>query len=417
MPSKASPRKPRLVILGGGFGAYRFALGISCQHYDVTLISPRDHFLFTPLLASTTVGTVELRSIIEPLQQIKPGIRFFAASALRIDSNRNVVCCRASDEQGDSDFEWSYDQVVIAVGAISQTFGVPGVAEHALMLKELRDAQSIRERLLQCVERASLPHVSSEERSRRGHVVVVGGGPTGVEFAGELHDFITQDLRPITPELAPYFQITLCEASNQILSSFGQSLGEYTLRTFRDRKITVRTSSLIKEVRRSEVVFADGTSFPCGLVVWSTGVGPTPFVHTSPFAKDERGRLLTDPFLRLRGEENIYAIGDCAAVEERHYPMTAQLAQQQGRYLAHSFHRRARGRSTKPFRYVHLGMLAYIGGHKALADTPGIQWKGFIAWLMWRSIYMTRLVSLKNKVRVLFDWMKASLFGRDTTRI
>lgn len=413
MSAAIAEKKPRLVILGGGFGAYRLAMGISCRHYDVTLISPRDHFLFTPLLASTTVGTVELRSIMEPLQRVQPQVQFYAAAASGIDADRCLVHCQA----GSGQFEWPYDQLVIAVGAISQTFGIPGVAEHALMLKEIGDARRIRQRLLQCVEQACLPHITPEERARLCHVVVVGGGPTGVEFAGEVHDFITQDLRHVYPALGPYFQITLCEASHQLLSSFGQSLSAYTMRTFRDRRITVRTSSLIQSVRPHEVVLADGTVLPYGLLVWSTGVGPTPFVRALPCAKDPRGRLCTDAYLRLPSAGQIYAIGDCAAVEGRHYPMTAQLAQQQGSYLAKALNRCARGRPVKPFHYVHLGMLAYIGGRRALADTPGIQWRGVMAWLMWRSVYMTRLVSLKNKLRVLFDWIKASLFGRDTTTL
>lgn len=404
----------RLVILGGGFASFRLALSISTSCYDVILISPRNHFLFTPLLASTTVGTVEFRSIIEPLRAVRRGISFYQAACEGVDSEHRQICCR-SIEDPMSTFSLAYDVLVVGVGAVSQSFAVPGVDTYGLMLKELSDARRIRQRIIQLVERASLPQVTADEKKRLLHFVVVGGGPTGVEFAGELYDFVTHDLKSYFPHLAEFFQITLLEASESLLTSFSKSLSDYTRRVFHRQGIEVRTSSLVRMVRERDVLLTDDSVIPYGALVWSAGVGPTPLVKSLVWKKDKGGRLITDEFLCIEGKNDVYAIGDCAVIADKGYPMTGQVAQQQGKYLARTLNRLAKGKTSKSFRFVNFGMLAYIGGHQALADTPGLQWRGFVAWLIWRSVYITKLVSLKNKIRVLFDWCKTSIFGRDAT--
>jgi len=150
--------------------------------------------------------------------------------------------------------------------------------------------------------------------------------------------------------------------------------------------------------------------------VWSTGNGPTSFVQSLPFEKERRSRLVTDEYLRLTGTENIYSLGDCATIRERDLPATAQVAQQMGKYLAESFNRNARGEVVRPFSFRNMGMLAYIGSRRALADLPNIKGRGISTWLFWRSAYLTKLVSFKNKILVVFDWVKTSIFGRDISR-
>jgi NADH:ubiquinone reductase (non-electrogenic) len=169
----------------------------------------------------------------------------------------------------------------------------------------------------------------------------------------------------------------------------------------------------VKEVQERTILLHDGTTIPHGLVVWSTGIGPTKLLQSLPFPKNRVSRLLTDEFLRVPGTKNIYAAGDCATSEDENYPATAQVAQQEGKYLSYSFNHIARGKTPEPFRYKNLGMLAYIGDRRALADLPNVKGRGFATFLFWRSAYLTRLVSMKNKILVLFDWIKASIFGRD----
>jgi NADH:quinone reductase (non-electrogenic) len=406
--------RPNLTILGSGFAAFSILKEIDEKLYDVVLVSPRNHFLFTPLLPSTTVGTIEFRSIIEPIRTARKGMRYYQASCMAIDlTDRTLLCESARDS---SAFTVRYDRLVIAVGAAVNTYGIPGVEEHAYLLKEAADARLIRQKIIDCLEQASIPGLSEDQRRRLLHFVVVGGGPTGVEFAAEMHDFLVEDLRKAFPGLMEEVRITLLEAADHILSTFDAALSSYTLDHFKRQRIEVRTGSGVVEVDKEHVYLKDGTTLPYGLLVWSTGNGGTSFVRALPFKKDRNSRIIIDPFLRAPGQEGIYALGDCATFEERNVPATAQLAQQEGRYLARSLNRIARGKPVVPYRERNFGMLAYVGSNRALADLTSVRAHGYTTWLFWRSIYLTKLVSLKNKVLVLFDWLKTNLFGRDISR-
>jgi NADH:ubiquinone reductase (non-electrogenic) len=400
-------------VLGTGFASLSLLDNLAKGRFDVTVVSPRNHFLFTPLLPSTTVGTVEFRSIIEPIRtacRLDP-FTFYQAFTTAVDPARKVVTCEGATDG--AVFTLEYDLLVVAVGAVSRTFNVPGVREHAFFLKELHHARAIRQRIIECFERAAHPGLHEEEDRRLLHFVVVGGGPTGVEFAAELHDFISQDLRKWYPREASVARITLVEATGGLLNMFHKELGDYAVRRFRRSRIDVRMGASVREVTAQSIRLADGSEIPCGLVVWSTGLEATPLVRSLPYPTDLTQRLLIDAEFCADPAAEIYAIGDCATRSGDELPATAQVALQEGRYLAYCLNRRAAGKPPKLFRYRHMGMLAYIGSRRALVDTGRWKGKGFSAWLFWRSVYLTKLVSLKNKMTVAFDWFKALLFGRD----
>ena len=409
-----SPSKSKLLILGSGFGSFSTLKGINTDLYDVTVVSPRNHFIFTPLLPSTTVGTIEFRSIIEPIRGAKKRITYFNAWCIAIDLEHKTIRCRNALDG--YEFDASFDLLVIGVGAVSNTFGIEGVSTYGFLLKELSDARAIRQKIIENFERASTPGLHYEERKRLLHFVVVGGGPTGVEFAAELHDFLTEDLVRSYPEAVPDVDITLFEAGVTILNSFDATLREYTLKTFRRQRISVRLQSQVASVEEKELVLKDGSRVPYGMLVWSTGNTPNSLVNHLPFEKDRSGRIVTDAYLRVKDHSFVYALGDCATIEGQNFPALAQLAQQEGYYLAKALHHTARGKDVSTFTFNDQGMLAYIGGNKALANLPQVKGKGFTTWIFWRSAYLTRLVSFKNKILVVFDWFKAFLFGRDASR-
>ncbi len=406
--------KPTLLILGTGFGGFSLIKHLRRNRFRIVVVSPRNHFLFTPLLASTTVGTLEFRSIIESVRAAKPEVEFVQAFATKLDHRRKSLQCESALDG--NKFSLSYDSLVIAVGAVPATYGIPGVGRHACFLKDVSDARKIRRRIIDCLELASQPGISAQERKRLLHFVVVGGGPTGVEFAAEMHDFIDQDLRRLYPGLVADVRIVLLEAGEHILNSFDAALGQYTTRFFRRQRIEVRTRSKVVRVEKNHVLLSDKTRIPHGVLVWTTGVAPTPFVASLSLPKDSSSRLLVDEYLRVDGTDGLYALGDCVVIEGKTIPATAQVAQQEGQYLAKALQRGASGIRQKPFRYKHYGMLAYIGSAQALADLEHIKGRGFATWLFWRSVYITRLVSMKNKILVLFDWAKTFLFGRDISR-
>ena len=408
-----APPRPKLVVLGTGFGAFNLVKHLK-DDYDITVISPRNHFLFTPLLPSTTVGTIEFRSIIEPIRHARKDIRFYHAEAQDINtSSRKLKCVGVTDRH---EFEVDYDVLVIAVGAVSNTFNVPGVAEHAMFLKELHDARELRQRIIQSFEQANLPGISMEERKRMLHFIICGGGPTGVEFAAELNDFLLEDLQKAYPHLVAEAKITLVEATKEILSTFDEKLRRYATELFARQRISVLTESPVTKVDEKTVYLKDASALHYGLLLWSTGNGPTRFVASIQLPKDDRSRILTDDYFRVKGFEHIYALGDCSIIEANALPATSQVAQQQGKYLAKALTQRARNESVQPFTYKHFGMLAYVGGNKALADLEDVKGRGWATWLFWRSAYLTKIVSLRNKFSIAIDWTKALLFGRDISQ-
>lgn len=408
--------KPRLVVLGCGFGGYSLLSRLSSRHWDLTLVSPRNYFLFTPLLPSAAVGTVEFRSILEPARRRLPNVRLLEAEAEEVDWQGREVWCRSAVDP-DARFPVPYDYLVVAVGARVADFGVPGVHEHAVPLYTLDDARKIRRRILEQFAKAEVPGLPEEELVRRLTFVVCGGGPTGVEAAAEIHDLVHEELREIYPELARYARIVVVEALEQILSGFDQALGDYAREHFTREGIEVRTGAMVEAIEPGRVRL-EGRDEPleAGLVVWAGGNAPVPFVESLDLAKTERGRLIVDKYLRLSEREDVYALGDCANLATEPLPATAQVAQKQGKYLAQAFERGRRGREVREFDFRSSGMMTYVGSGQALADLPQVKWTGRTAWFFWRSVYVTRLVSLANKVKVLFDWVKTTAFGRDVSR-
>jgi len=408
------PDRPKLLVLGSGFGGFSLLSRIRARDWDATLLSPRNYFLFTPLLPSAASGSVEFRSILEPSRRRLRGVQVIEGSAESIDWESCHVHCVGA--VGGERFTLPYDILVIAVGAAVGDYGVPGVREHALKLASVEDARAVRRGVLEQFARAEIPGLTPDELRQRLTFVVCGGGPTGVEIAAEIDDLIDEELRHSYPEHVPQARVVLVEALERLLTSFDEALGEYTKRHFLHTGIEVRTQAKVQSIERDRVVLAGGEVIPCGLVLWAGGNAPVPLIASLGLPLDRRGRLIVDEHLRIPGKEGAYALGDCAAVGEPPLPATAQVAQQQGKYLADALASVRENAYVEPFRFKATGMLAYIGGGQALADLPQVKWSGRWAWLFWRSVYLTKLVSPANKVKVLFDWVKARLFGRDLSR-
>jgi len=325
-------------------------------------------------------------------------------------------------------------------------------------MKEVSDAEQMQRRFLDCVETAAFPGTSEEEKRRLLHMVVVGGGPTGIEVAGELHDFLEEDLKNWYPELHPYMRLTLVEALPNVLPSFSKELITYTEKTFKESKIDIMTGTMVKGVTPNSVTLkpkdAPEQQVDCGLVVWAAGNTSRPVTRSlmSKLSNDQTNKrgILVDNHLRMAGAPSVFAVGDCTSTS---YAPTAQVASQQGAYLARvlgfmanrdalqdqintlSSAEQLDDDTTKrieklkkkigrirlnPFEYSHQGSLAYIGSDKAIADLPifGREWTsgGVATYLFWRSAYLSNLFSLRNRALVASDWLRVKLFGRDVSR-
>ncbi|EXJ84007.1 NADH dehydrogenase [Capronia epimyces CBS 606.96] len=468
------PSKKTLVILGTGWGSVSLLKNLDTENYNVVVVSPRNYFLFTPLLPSCTTGTIEHRSIMEPIRNIlrhkKAKVQYYEAECTKIDYEKKVVYAKDDSEiKGDTmETQIPFDMLVVGVGAENATFGIPGVREHACFLKEVGDAQKIRKRIMDCVETATFKDQPPEEIKRLLHMVVVGGGPTGVEFAGELQDFFQEDLLKWVPQIKEDFHVTLVEALPNVLPMFSKQLIEYTESSFKEEHIDIRTKTMVKNVTdkyiEAEVQQPGGTKqvekIPYGLLVWATGNALRSVVkdlmsQIPAQAKARRG-LEVNEYLVVNGTENIWGVGDCAVAN---YAPTAQVAAQEGAFLARLFNTMAktdaiedelrelsakqattsgddrnavlneirerqkqlrRIKQIGPFQYSHQGSLAYIGAEKAVADVSwfsgNIATGGTLTYLFWKSAYLSMCFSARNRVLVAFDWTKAKFFGRDVSR-
>ncbi|KAL3596350.1 hypothetical protein D5086_007987 [Populus alba] len=438
--------KPRVVVLGTGWAACRFMKGLDTRIYDLVCISPRNHMVFTPLLASTCVGTLEFRSVAESVNRIQsalatsPDSYFYMASCFGIDTDKHEVYCETVSNGGlphdPYQFRVAYDKLVIAAGAEPLTFGIKGVKEHAFFLREVNHAQEIRKKLLLNLMLSENPGISEEEKKRLLHCVVIGGGPTGVEFSGELSDFIKRDVQDRYTHVKDYVKVTLIEAS-EFLSSFDVGLRQYATNHLTKSGVSLMRG-VVKEVHSKKIVLSDETNVPYGLLVWSTGVGPSQFVKSLDLPKAPGGRIGIDEWLRVSSVEDVFALGDCAGFLENSgrpvLPALAQVAERQGKFLVKLLNKIGKKDGGKafsakdiplgdPFVYKHLGSMASVGRYKALVDlrqskdARGVSLAGFVSWLIWRSAYLTRVISWRNRFYVAVNWATTLVFGRDNSRI
>ncbi|KAI9492404.1 FAD/NAD-P-binding domain-containing protein [Zychaea mexicana] len=408
--------------------------------YNVTIISPRNHFVFTPLLASTSVGTIEFRCITEPVRSYSNSISYYQAQCSNIDFEKQQVLCTSRIgestfmlllEDGES-FSLTYDALVIAVGSYCNTFDIPGVKEHAYFLKDVNDARRIRKRIIECFEEASRPGLDEKRKNDLLHFVIVGGGPTGIEFSAELYDFISDDAIRTYPEgLVSRARMTLYDVAPQILGSFDSHLSEYTHEKFKRKDIQIKTRRFVDQVEGDHLVIRNEGKVPYGLLVWATGLMPNPLVETlsDRVALDAQNqRMITDGKLQVLKKvtnsmlQNVYALGDCAKIENNDLPATAQVAMQKASYLAKGISTTTA--KTTPavtnFIFKNRGMMAYIGSSEALVDMSSVHERakqsGHLAWYLWRSAYFGMTVSTRNKLLIACHWFLTWCFGRDISR-
>ncbi|KAH7376613.1 external NADH-ubiquinone oxidoreductase [Plectosphaerella cucumerina] len=329
---KRQKDKPKLVIIGGGWGGVALLKELNPEDYHVTVISPKNYFLFTPMLPSATVGTLELRSLVEPIRRVISRINghFIRASAEDVEFSHKLVEVSQKDKDGkEVRFYVPYDKLVIAVGSVTNPHGVKGL-ENAHFLKDINDARLIRNSIIRNLERACLPTTNDEERRRLLSFVISGGGPTGVEFAAELFDLLNEDLTEHFPRLLRNeISVHLIQSRSHILNTYDEAVSKYAEERFLRDQIDVQTNSRVQEVQSDKIIFTqrqpDGSiitkELPMGFCLWSTGVSQTEFCKRLSDklgdSQTNRHALETDTHLRLNGAPlgDVYAIGDCSTVQ------------------------------------------------------------------------------------------------------
>lgn len=485
-----SVHRPTVVVLGTGWGAHAFVKVACTFDLRIVVVSPTNHFVFTPMLASAAVGTVEYRSMTEAIRSSNPTIdNYIEGRAVDVDpTNKELVVQLTSLENSLAEdtenaepkyVRLNYDYLVCAVGTTARSSIVPGAQEFCYNLKTTNDSKLLRTAIGEALEYASRPDVrgndpaSIAERRRRVKFCIIGGGPTGVELAGELNDFLKQICKPrqgAYARLKEDVSVMLVHGGTDLLPAFDRDLRLRALESLQKAGVEVRLNTRSTEVGKKFIRLKEKGAdtleeeIPVGLTVWGAGNSPAPFVQQllsklPPEAAGTAGRVKVDRWLRCPTPTedsfgSILVLGDAACMQtnpedpDSAYPQTAQVAGQQGAFAARLLNRGyelnrtpprlaehfdgfsklriwlfVRGLEESPeFTFLNLGILAYVGGGEALAqvqlgDVPIFNYAGNIAFALWRSVYLVKQVATRNRFMVTFDWVKSEIFGRDITRL
>ncbi len=392
---------PRVVVVGGGFGGLQCAKALRDKPVDVVLVDRRNYHLFTPLLYQVASCLLNPSEITAPLRKVFRGmrnVRYRAGDVTGVDFDKKIVHL--------ADGELAYDYLVLATGSTTNYYGNDSVRDRALGLKDLGEAIELRNHVLECLDHAA--DASDEaERQRLLTFCIVGGGPTGVEYAGALAELARLILPEEYPELPPScLRILLLEGGDRLLTMFVPKLSVYARGELERRGVDVRTNTLVASADERGVVLKDGTQILTASIVWTAGVIPNDPLPEKP------QRLPVDDHLRVVGAEGVFAIGDVSAAHDKHghdLPMLSPPAMQAGRYVAKQIVDGGLSggldrKSRRPFRYHDKGTLATIGRRSAVGEVGPFRFTGFLGWLVWLVVHLYYLIGFDNRLRVFIRW-------------
>ncbi len=408
----------RVMILGGGFAGIAAAIRLEKAlargaDLQVTLVSQENFFSFTPMLHEVAASDLDMTHIVNPVRKLLKKVDFMNAGIQSVDlSRKEVTIAHGSDQHRHT---LGYDHLVLALGSITNFFDTPGLAEGALTMKTLGDAIILRNRLIDQLEEADTECAAGARRPLMT-VVVAGGGFAGVETLAGVNDFVRGSLR-FYPHIPPdAVRMVLVHPGKVLLPELDERLGRYAATKLQERGVEVRLGVKVTGLTGEAVALSDGTQIPSRTLVWTAGTSPNPMLAGLP-CRRERGRLCVDEYLRVTDWPGVWALGDCALIPDPKrggfHPPTAQHALREGRTLADNIVASEGGGRLRPFRFATLGQLASLGRRTGVANIMGVNFSGFIAWWLWRTIYLSKLPRLEKKVRVALDWTLDLVFSKD----
>ena len=398
-----------MLVVGGGFAGAYVAKELGGR--GATIVSKENFMLYTPLLPEAASGTLEPRHCVVPLRQMCPHADLILGSVTALDLEAKTASVVTDD--GPQTVGWS--ELVLALGAVPRTLPIPGLAEHALSFKTLADAINLRNHVLQRLEAADAA-LDEQERAQRLTFVFVGAGYAGVEALAELSDLVEDALRYYPRLRSTPRRWVLVDAAPRILPDIPLPLGDYAAAELEKRGIEIHVGTTLESVTADEAVLGDGTRIPTTMVVWTAGVAPNPALREWGLPLDEKGHVEVDEFLRVRGHEHVWALGDCALVpntrSDRPDPPTCQHSLRQARRLAKNL-----TGPPEPYGYRMLGQVATLGRHKGIAEVLGLRLHGFLGWWVTRSYHLYQLPLAQRKARVVVDWTVSLFFRRDIAEL
>jgi NADH dehydrogenase len=407
---------PTVVVVGGGFAGLELIQRLAGKPYKVMLLDKQNHHCFQPLLYQVATASLSADSIAHPFRRtIAPmdNVAFRMCTVLRVDTDRNVV---VTDRH-----EVPFDILVVATGSTTNFFGNTRIEQQAMRLKTISQALDIRSDFLQDFEAALY---AQDEAGQRRHLnfVVVGAGPTGVEMAGALAEIRRTVLKREYRELdSRRMQIWLVDGNARVLPSFSEKSSQAAQRYLEQMGVNVRLNARVADYDGQRVSFADGTVLESHTVLWAAGVKGVLLPGLEAGEVPRASRYDVDRYNRVKGFNNVYALGDVALMAEgkweRGHPQVAPPAIQQATLLAENLMRQRKGRPMKPFTYTDKGSMATIGRYKAVVDAGKLQFSGLFAWMAWMFVHLMALVGYRNRLQVLFNWAWKYLSWKNTIRL
>lgn len=410
-----------VLILGGGFAGVYCAktLGKYARRHPgfrVGLVAAENHMLFQPMLAEVASASLSPRHVVNPIRQLCKGVRVFRGEVRSIDTGKKIVHLNAGDFTPDVPFR--FHQLVMCLGAKTDLSRVPGMTEHSIPMQRVGDAMKLRATVIGRFEEANLV----QDRARRRRLltfVIVGGGYSGVETAGSLFDLMLEMYSWYGNIEREDFSVKLVHSKLHLLPTLSQHLGDYTKQKLSQRGVDLILGERVRSVTANRVMLDSGASIETNTVVSTIGNAPHPLVvkiAADLELETERGRLSAPQTGKVSGVDWLWTAGDCSAIRMDSgelCPATAQFAQRQGALVGSNLIAGHRGKPLKDFKFTGIGELAAIGHHQAVAEVFGMQFSGFFAWWMWRTVYLSKLPGIQRKLRVLFDWTFDLFFPRD----
>ncbi|MGH3314901.1 MAG: NAD(P)/FAD-dependent oxidoreductase [Nocardioidaceae bacterium] len=413
---------PHILIAGGGYVGMYTALGLQRRlragEARVTLVDPRPNMTYQPFLPEAAAGSLEPRHVVVPLRRTLKGTDVVTGRVVGIDHAHKVATIEPSEG---ATYQIAYDILVSALGSVSRTLPIPGLADNAIGFKQIEEAIALRNHVLDRLDAASST-TDPDLRSRALTFVFVGGGYAGVEAMAELEDMARYATRYYERIEPGDLRFVLVEATGRILPEVGEDMGLYTLGVLRDRGIDIRLNTRLESCVGGHVVLSDGEEFDSDVIVWTAGVKANPVLEKTDLPLDKSGRVRTLPNLTVEGIADVFAAGDSAAVPDLTNPghftgPSAQHAVRQARLLAANLVHYLRGEPMKDYEHKYAGSVASLGLHQGVAQVYGIKLKGWPAWFMHRTYHMSRMPTLNKKIRVVLDWTLALFFRREVVSL
>ncbi len=431
----------RILILGGGFGGIEALKHLQKVfqddiRIDITIVSKDNFFLFTPMLPEVASGSVDIRHILTPIRTFCKRARFYEANVGSVDLKENKVQINYEIGSDDSIKKYEqvleYDYLLVALGGETKFFGNEEISKYSFTMKTVSDAMTVKNHIIEMLERADVEHENEELKSRLMTFVVVGGGFSGVETIGEINDFIRESVNNYYHyiDADKDVKIILINSGNSLLPEVPEDLSKFTLEKLRENKVTVILNSRVSKATANSVILNDGVTINTNTIIWTAGVKPSKVIESIENCEHDQksGKILTDQYLQIKNWDNVYAIGDCALIMDndtgKPYPPTAQHAIVQAKtatenliYGINQHLKNKTKRTPKMLKYKTKGIMALIGKRNGVGVLFGIKLHGIVAWMFWRLYYLGNLPTLEKKIRVLLDWSIDALFKRDVTRI